>query len=294
MRILWQQKIKTMLTQKTHAEKEVLLEDVNPATENHYKDRELEASIRYAKRIQDGMMLKEKHLQRIFPESFLYLRPRNIVSGDFYWFTRFNTKIVFAVADCTGHGIPGALLSILGISLLNQIVVEERNTDPSLILQRLDHKIHKAFSYTQDSADRADIQNDGLDIGLCTVDYNDKTLEFAGAYRSLYHIRKTKFTEIKGNRYPIGGIELDNKKTYEKERINIEFGDKIYLCTDGYASQFGYASDKKFSSATLKNLLTKTSTLPFSRQKVELERHLCSWMVNKEQTDDILIAGFKV
>jgi len=281
-----------MLTQ--HLKEPVLWEVVNPLTQTHYTAKELEESMTYARRIQDGMMLKEKHLQRIFPESFLYLRPRNIVSGDFYWFTRFNSKIIIASADCTGHGIPGALMSILGISLLNQIVVEERNTDPSLILQRLDHKIHKAFSYTQDLADRNDIQNDGMDISLCCVDYNDKTLLFSGAYSPLYRIRKGKLTELKGSKYPIGGIDLDNKKNFESQRLDIEFGDKIYLPSDGYSSQFGHATDKKFSTSTFKNLLIKTSTLPFSRQKNELEKHFCSWMVSAEQTDDVLVVGFKI
>ena len=122
------------------------LSDLFENKQDTYSRQELDDSIVYAKRIQDGMMLKEKHLQRIFPESLIYMRPRNIVSGDFYWFTRIGSKAIIAVSDCTGHGIPGALMSILGINLLNQIIIEERNCDPAFILHRLDHKVRKAFS----------------------------------------------------------------------------------------------------------------------------------------------------
>lgn len=270
-------------------------EGVNPPQEKKHDRKELDDSIRYAKRIQDGMMLKEKHLHRIFPESFFYLRPRNIVSGDFYWFTKIGHKIIVAVADCTGHGIPGALMSILGISLLNQIVIEEKNTDPSFILQRLDHKVHKAFGYTQSMVDdfEKETQNDGMDISLCCIDHKSKTMQFAGAYSSLYHIRGESLDDIKGSRYPIGGINI-GEKLFETRYVDLRDGDKIYMCTDGYASQFGYFTNKKFSSKKLKELLVVTSNSPFNMQKDRLEKNFNEWKLSREQTDDVLVLGVKI
>jgi len=253
--------------------------------------QELDDSIIYAKRIQDGMMLKEKHLHRIFPESFIYMRPRNIVSGDFYWFTRVNNKILIAAVDCTGHGIPGALMSILGINLLNQIIIEEQNTDPSFILRRLDHKVRKAFSYTEDIID-VNEHNDGMDIALCSIDCNTKVMQFAGAYRPIYHVRAGMMNEIKGSRHPIGGNGSD--PTFSNFPMQLQKGDFIYLCSDGYASQFGFHTDKKFSSKKLKELFIHTSTLPHSRQKVELDNTFNRWKLSVEQTDDVMVLGFKI
>ena len=150
------------------------------------KSDEINKSILYAKRIQEGMMLKEKHLFRIFPESFILFKPKDIVSGDFYWFTKIENKIIIAVADCTGHGIPGAFMSVLGISLMNQIVIEEKNTDVSYILQRLDHKLKKAFDYSNELIDEDKRPFDGMDIAICCIDYETNYLTFSGALRLPY------------------------------------------------------------------------------------------------------------
>jgi serine phosphatase RsbU (regulator of sigma subunit) len=256
--------------------------------------KELDDSIVYAKRIQDGMMLKERHLHRIFPESFIYMRPRNIVSGDFYWFTRLYNKVIIAAADCTGHGIPGALMSILGINLLNQIVIEEKNTDPAFILHRLDHKVTKAFGYTQDIIDEAfkDTHNDGMDLSICCIDISAMTMTFAGAYRPIYWIRNGELNEMKGNRRPIGGSGSD--RIFTNQYLDLVEGDKIYMFSDGYASQFGYLLNKKFSSAKMKEILLYISTLPFHQQKSELEKSFMAWKLQEEQTDDVLVMGFEV
>jgi serine phosphatase RsbU (regulator of sigma subunit) len=259
-----------------------------------YPRKELDDSIIYAKRIQDGMMLKEKHLQRIFPESFIYMRPRNIVSGDFYWFTRLNNKIIIALADCTGHGIPGALMSILGISLLNQIIIEEKNTNPAFILHRLDHKIKKAFSYTQDILDENFKQehNDGMDIALCCIDNNTTTMQFAGAYRPVYYVREGEMNEMRGSRHPIGGS--GSEPLFTNFTLPLQKGDKIYLTSDGYASQFGYLEDKKFSSKRLKDTLLQISDQKFSTQRTELDKIFMNWKRNEDQTDDVMLMGFEI
>jgi len=270
-----------------HVQAEFMLKK---AESEHSKNNELNESIIYAKRIQQGMMLKEKHLYRLFPESFLLFKPKDIVSGDFYWFTKMDKKIIIAVADCTGHGIPGAFMSVLGISLLNQIIIEEQQSNTALILQRLDHKIKKAFAYSQDYHDE-DKQHDGMDIALCCIDTEQQTIEYSGAFRPLYIVQDNALKELKGSRYPIGGLYLESDRTYTNSTFSYSPGDKLYLCTDGFADQFGGVADKKFMTTRFKQALLKTSRYSMQTQQKELERIFLEWKNNSEQTDDILIIG---
>ena len=258
------------------------------------KSDEINKSILYAKRIQEGMMLKEKHLFRIFPESFILFKPKDIVSGDFYWFTKVENKIIIAVADCTGHGIPGAFMSVLGISLMNQIVIEEKNTDVSLILQRLDHKLKKAFEYSNELIDEDKRPFDGMDISLCCIDYETNFLSYSGALRPLYHISKNEFNFLEGSHYPIGGINSESNRKYESQSVNFNKGDKLFLCSDGYADQFGGPKDKKFMTKKFKTLLHKTAKLSMQTQQLELERVFNEWKNNYEQTDDVLVLGIEI
>jgi len=258
------------------------------------KKDELYESIIYAKRIQEGMMLKEKHLFRLFAKSFIIFRPKDIVSGDFYWFTKMEDKIIIAVADCTGHGIPGAFMSVLGISLMNQIVIEEKNTDVSAILQRLNHKLKKAFDYSNDLVDEEARPFDGMDITICCIDYEKHSLTFSGALRPLYHISENDLNCIEGSRYPIGGLYLESNRIYESSCMNFKIGDKLYFCSDGYADQFGGPKDKKFMTRKFKSLLLKTSKLSMQTQQLELARSFNEWKNNKEQTDDVLIVGVQL
>ncbi|MCK6650647.1 MAG: serine/threonine-protein phosphatase [Bacteroidia bacterium] len=255
---------------------------------------ELNDSIIYAKRIQEGMMLKEKHLHRLFPESFLLFKPKDIVSGDFYWFTRIENKTLIAVADCTGHGIPGAFMSVLGISLLNQIVIEERNTDVSFILQRLDHKLKKAFSYSMDLIDEERHPYDGMDIALCCIDQEKGMITFSGALRPIYHISDDLFNKYDGSRYPIGGLRIEEERKYECQEIEFKKGDRLFLTSDGYADQFGGDRNKKFMVKNLKENLVKTSRYSIQTQHLELERIHREWKNNNEQTDDILLIGIQL
>ena len=260
---------------------------------NNKKD-ELNDSIIYAKRIQEGMMLKEKHLLRLFPESFLIYKPKDIVSGDFYWFTRIENKVLVAVADCTGHGIPGAFMSVLGISLLNQIVIEEKNTDVSFILQRLDHKLKKAFSYSMDLIDEEKHPYDGMDIALCRIDKETNTIHFSGALRPIYHYVDGELNKYDGSRYPIGGLRIEDERPYESQEIKFKTGDRLYLTSDGYADQFGGEKNKKFMVKKLKESFVKTSKHSIQTQQFELERLHSEWKNNNEQTDDILIIGIQL
>lgn len=258
-----------------------------------FKANELNKSIIYAKRIQEGMMLKEKHLTRLFPESFLFFQPKDIVSGDFYWFTRIGNKIVVAVADCTGHGIPGAFMSVLGISLLNQIVIEEGQTDSALILQRLNHKLKKAFAYSSDIIGE-NTYHDGMDIALCTIDTEKNQLEFSGALRSLYLLRQTEIIELKGSKYPIGGMDFSEVRDYSSRKVIYIPGDRLYLFSDGYADQFGGKNNRKFMVKGFKETLIRTNKLSMSTQCNELRRRFNEWKNNEEQTDDVLVMGLKL
>ncbi|MCW3071774.1 MAG: hypothetical protein JWO44_1664 [Bacteroidetes bacterium] len=258
------------------------------------KNVELNESIVYAKRIQEGMMLKEKHLDRLFSESFLLFKPKDIVSGDFYWFTKLDNKIIIAVADCTGHGIPGAFMSVLGISLLNQIVIEEKNSDVSFILQRLDHKLKKAFGYSSEFREGEKYLYDGMDIALCCIDTEKECFSFAGAFRPLYHIAGSELTRLEGSRYPIGGLNLEVSRDYDKKSMSYRPGDRLYLFTDGYQDQFGGKKNKKFMAANFRKVLMKTSGLSMRTQQLELERVIAEWADHYEQTDDILVVGIRL
>ena len=291
LRLLKRRKLN--ISSKKKISDEIMLITPNPPG-GESRNRELNESIVYAKRIQEGMMLKEKHLAKLFKESFLIFNPKDIVSGDFYWFTKLNDKIIIAVADCTGHGIPGAFMSVLGISLLNQIVIEEKNTDVSFILQRLDHKIKKAFSYSHELITEDRQMNDGMDISICSISPSEGILSFAGAFRPVYHVSENILTILEGSRYPIGGLNLEAKREYSKKTISYKTGDRLFMFSDGFADQFGGNRNKKFMAGKFRSLLLKTSRLSVSTQKDELERTFLEWRNNNEQTDDVLVVGVKL
>jgi serine phosphatase RsbU (regulator of sigma subunit) len=270
-------------------------EKAYPFLKNHlFKDvdiaNELESSMLYAARIQRALMNKESELQNLFQGAFIFHRSREIVSGDFHFFVRIKNKIVLAAADCTGHGIPGAMLSVLGLSLLNQIVHEENHTNPSIILQLLNTRLRKTFGSTSDNVNR-DMPWDGMDIALAVIDKEKRSIEFSGAFRDAYLIRNGKIIELNGSRYPIGGLFLETIREYPISRIDYEEGDKLYLFTDGFADQFGGPKNKKFMIRKFKELIIKVSRLSMSTQRLELSRILFDWQNYLPQTDDILVVG---
>lgn len=254
------------------------------------RNKELHESIRYAVRIQEALMLKEKHLKRIIPESFILNLPKDHVSGDFYWFTKLNGKIIIAVADCTGHGIPGAFMSVLGVSLLNQIVLEDNISDPSQILFRLDQKLKKAFAPDEE----APRSNDGMDIGLVMIDLFSSEVTFTGAMRNLLVVSPNQLNEYKGNRYPIGGLRLEKERYYPSLTFKIEKGARLFLFTDGYADQFGGSKKKKLMTSRLKGFLMESRVLPIELQKDYLKKFFLDWRGEEEQVDDVLILGVEI
>jgi serine phosphatase RsbU (regulator of sigma subunit) len=252
------------------------------------QQRALEESLEYASSIQSALLPDLRYLYKIFPESFVLFKPRDIVSGDFYWFARKGERIAVTAADCTGHGVPGAFMSMLGISFLNEIIsknIPYANT----ILNRLRENVMKALHQTGEVSEN----KDGMDIALCVFDLAEMKLEYSGAFNPLYLVRDGKLIETRGDKMPIG-INAIAEKSFTNHIISLEKGDMIYLFSDGYPDQFGGKDDKKFKYSNLKKLLLKNSNKSPAIQKRELERSFISWKSDYEQVDDVLIIGIKI
>jgi len=252
------------------------------------KNKNITASIKYAKRIQTAMLPSDNEVTELLPEHFILFKPRDIVSGDFYWVKKINNKTIIAAADCTGHGIPGAFVSMLGISLLNEIASTEDITTASSILENLRKKVKSSLKQT----DKTGSSKDGMDIALCIIDDKTKILQFAGAYNPLYLVREKELTEIKATRNPIGIFVKE--KAFENNDIQLQTNDQLYMFSDGYADQFGGEYDKKFMSKKFRELLTEISNKSLQTQKEILNTTIEQWQNGTEQNDDIIVIGLKV
>jgi serine phosphatase RsbU (regulator of sigma subunit) len=216
----------------------------------------------------------------------IFYRPKDIVSGDFYWATRIDNKAIVAVADCTGHGVPGAFMSIVGQNMLQTAINAQKIFSPKQMLESLDTQMLQLF----ENDDRV---HDGMDIAILAIDNQENTITFAGAKRPLYLIKGGSFQEIKGAPYAIGGHHILHGKSFEEFTLQVQPNDVFYLCSDGYADQFGGAEDKKFMLKNFKNLLLKIHHLPFDLQHDILLDNLLAWQGENKQTDDILIVGLR-
>jgi serine phosphatase RsbU (regulator of sigma subunit) len=260
-------------------------EVVQKSMEIEEKNRDITASIRYAERIQRAMLPKED----TFKETFVLFMPKDIVSGDFYWMYDNGDWQFIAVVDCTGHGVPGAFMSIIGHNSLNKIVREYGLTRPSAIVDQLNVEVMKALMQRHEKK-----INDGMDLALIAFNKKNFTLEFAGAFNPLFVVRKGEIFVYKGDRYPIGMTTTDEKKSFTNQNVDIRPGDMLYMCTDGYADQFGSAEVKKYKSYNVKKLLTSIWDLPVNEQKERLEKEILGWKGDLEQVDDILFIGTKI
>jgi serine phosphatase RsbU (regulator of sigma subunit) len=250
--------------------------------------KELNHSIRYASYIQKALLPSQKEIDRYFSQNLVFYLPKNIVSGDFYWFYRLKDKIVFSAADCTGHGVPGAFMSVLGISVLNQIVLSNKNISAGGILDLLREYVMKSLHQTGTMGE----QKDGMDIALGIIDFTTNQLQFAGAYNPLYLIRNGELIKYKGDRMPIG-IHPIEEKPFENHNISLENGDMIYMFSDGFVDQFGGEKGKKFKHKAFRELLINASKLPINDQKALIIQTFIKWKGKRDQVDDILIIGIR-
>jgi serine phosphatase RsbU (regulator of sigma subunit)/ligand-binding sensor domain-containing protein len=253
-----------------------------------YQKKEIEDSIRYARRIQSAVIPSEKVCRDLFPESFIVFKPLNIVSGDFYWISRVGNRIIFTAADCTGHGVPGAFMSMLGVAFLNEIVNKDNITAPDMILNHLRDKVIQALQQHGVSGET----RDGMDIALVSIDNEGNKLEFAGAYNPLIMIRNGEVIETSSDKMPIGIYE--NMKVFSNHEITIEKGDVFYMFSDGFEDQFGGPEGKKFKSKRLKQFLLEIHKYPMETQKDILERTFEEWKGDLPQIDDVVVVGLTI
>lgn len=266
--------------------KNVELKKANEEIEE--KNREITDSIRYALRIQEAVLPQEELFNKFMPEHFIFFRPKDIVSGDFYWMTQKNHFSVIVAADCTGHGIPGAFMSMLGISFLNAIVGEMEKPKANEILEQLRAQVIKSLHQTGKEGEA----KDGMDIALCVFNNKTNELEFAGAYNALYHIRNGELSEIKADRMPIA-IHWHEDLPFTNQKLQVKSGDTIYLFSDGYADQFGGPKGKKFMYKQFKNLLLSVQGYSMEKQKEILAEKFDKWKGESDQIDDVILIGIR-
>lgn len=249
--------------------------------------QEIMDSIRYASRIQQAVLPPVKIIENLFFENFfIFNRPRDIVSGDYYFITSKEKKLICSAADCTGHGVPGAFMSLLGISFLNEIISKMEVLDAAIILNKLRENIIGALNQSGDHQTK-----DGMDMVLCVFDFENNFVEFAGANNPLYHIRNGELTEYKGDKMPIG--LYDELKPFTKKVIPIEKNDTFYMFSDGYADQFGGPDGKKFKYKPMKEMLISIQHMPMKEQYKVVEETIDKWKNGYFQVDDMLFIGIK-
>ena len=254
------------------------------------KNKDITDSINYAQGIQEATLTDISELKKILPDSFVLFKPKDIVSGDFYWFAQKDDEVLVAAADCTGHGVPGALMSMLGNSFLNEIINEKNILTPSDILFELRLRVIKTLNRQGNAGEKFD----GMDIALYKINTKDLSLEYAGAYNPLWVINKTGLTEIKGNKFPIGKMEGRDQNTFTNHKLQLNKNDAVYVFTDGYADQFGGDFGKKFKYKNLSQILLSNTEVPMAKQKEMLNNTIENWKGSYEQIDDILIIGVRV
>jgi len=250
--------------------------------------RELMASLKYASFIQRAVLPDLKYIENLLHESFIFHQPRDIVSGDFYYCSRKEDYIVVAAGDCTGHGVPGALMSIMGVSFLNEILSIRGPIRSSRILNLLRERVMKALHQRG-----YELENkDAMDMALCVFHPKSRELQYSGANNPLYHIRNKVLTEIKADKMPVG-IDAVAENSFTNHTLQLKPGDTVYLFSDGYPDQFGGPENKKFKYGPLRELLIGISDRTMEEQKKELARIMKEWKGDEPQVDDILIFGIR-
>lgn len=252
------------------------------------KDKDITDSLIYAQRIQEALLPSEEYFRKHFKDSFILFKPKNIVSGDFYWIGEKDDKIFIVAADCTGHGVPGALMSMIGLEIVEKTINEENIEIPSEILAVMNKGLEKTFSREKNIGT---IIRDGMDIGLCVIDRKRKKVEYAGAFFPLYLIRDGSLVEIMADKIIIG--MNPEGKPYTDHEIDLLENDIFYIFSDGYVDQFGGKENKKFMYRRFRYLLLTIHNFPVNDQKAILDENIKTWMGTNEQVDDMMVIGFR-
>ncbi len=252
-------------------------------------------SIRYAKRLQEAIIPTDVAVRQLLPQSFVLFKPKDIVSGDFYWINQVENKSYVAAIDCTGHGVPGAFMSLVGYNILKEITLnDEVAIAPSIIMDKMSKGVVKTLNPKSGTVEAANQTKDGMDMSLCCVDYQKMELQYSGAFNPLYLIREGKLIQYKANKFPIGFRPDDVIHNFTNNVIPLKKGDTFYIFSDGYADQFGGPNGKKYMTGNFRNLLIEASKQPIEKQKDFLNTTIENWRGELEQVDDILIIGVRV
>jgi serine phosphatase RsbU (regulator of sigma subunit) len=272
-----------------------------------HKEHEITDSIRYALRIQLSIIPTPQRVKTLLPKSMVFYKPKDIVSGDFYWVDEIDGEVLFAAVDCTGHGVPGAMMSVIGLKSLNQAVQDKKLSKPCDILQHLDIAVNDTLRQSSD----VNAVKDGMDLALCNINYHTLTLQYAGAFNSLCVIRKNiavtykpqsnketfygnDLLEFKSDKLPIGSNTDGVADTFTNNVFQLQKDDLIYIYTDGYADQFGGPKAKKFKYNKLKDVLVSMAQLPIEEHFSVLDKALKDWQGAQEQVDDVLVIGVRI
>ena len=270
-------------------------EVVRQKEEIEVKNKHITDSIKYAQRIQNAILPPDDYIERLLPDSFVLYKPKDIVSGDFYWMSQKGDYIMLAAVDCTGHGVPGAFMSIVGYNQLNFAVDVKKAKKASKILDHLNEGVTETLREKngQDGFSTTSLR-DGMDLALCSFNFKEKKVDYAGAHNPLYIIRDGELLQYKADRFPIGAPEAETMPTFTNHEIDVQEGDVLYMFSDGYVDQFGGPKGKRFLKKNFKNLLLSIYHLPLGEQKKILENNLEEWRGDEIQVDDILVMGVKI
>jgi serine phosphatase RsbU (regulator of sigma subunit)/Tfp pilus assembly protein PilF len=272
---------------KTHEELKQLYEITNTQKE------EIISSINYAERIQKAVLPPDAYITELINEHFIFYKPKEIVSGDFYWIKQINHYIILVCADCTGHGVPGAFMSMLGISYLNEIVQRKEITQANQVLNEL----RKGIKHSLRQTGKSEESREGIDMALCVIDTNTNIMQYSGAFCPIYIISHNDehpvLNEIKADTMPVG-VHVSTDKTFTNHEIQLQIGDTFYISTDGYIDQPGGSNNSRFGSSNFKKLLLEIYDKPLFEQKEDLQQTLKAWMGENQQRDDILVIGARL
>jgi serine phosphatase RsbU (regulator of sigma subunit) len=272
-----------------------MLSDANASLQQAYteieeKNRHIEDSIRYAKRIQNAILPPDQYVRRLFNDYFILYLPKDIVSGDFYWVSHSDNKTYIAAVDCTGHGVPGAFMSIVGHDRLNYAVNVEEARRPAQILNSLNSGVTETLRQT-----RTELSvKDGMDIAMLSIDFDKKKLEYAGAFNPLYHISGGELNQVMADKFPIGAFVGEELNKFTNHELDLKSGDVLYVFSDGYSDQFGGPKNKKFMTKRFRELLLEIHEQPMKKQKDTMTKRIHDWMGENPQVDDILVIGIRI